>query len=576
MTSKGESGGRSLARSTFGRRTLAARRRARRYMAERQVVLAAGAATITLLLIGYDTLPLGPGVGMLVVQAVTLLTALAPGSSDAVRRMRALVTAGTLALTALLVGLEAGGHLLLLSHAVASELDSRTEPGRLRWATPMVSAGLFLGLIALAELGGWRGMASELAQGSLAWAVYPAVVADLFLALWAYAPLEVVPGVEPVERDAAAERASADALIAEICHEVRTPMVAIHHAHEVLGRTGLDEPTREVLRRASQSSADVVGVLDDALDLIRLDSHTPKLAVEPFDLRRLADDVGAAVRAEVGARPVRVAVYVAAGLESVRLGDRRRLHQALLHLLSHALKLTERGEVDLHVSEPTPGQVSFLVRDQGRLRVGDAYAGRTADNRFGAGLGVAIARRVLELLGGALEVHHTDGGNAEVRFTLSLPVGERSAPSVSEDVAVVGALKVLVAEDAVVNQWVMRRMLEELGHEVEVVGTGVAAVEAWRKQRPDVILMDLQMPVMDGFTATRRIREEEGAGAMGVPIVALTAHVQEAEVVRCLEAGMSAHLAKPVKQQELQAALVKAYLRSQRGRAAVGLGQPAR
>jgi CheY-like chemotaxis protein len=571
MVSRDDSGGRSPARAT-GTGSSGGDRRLRRYLADRQVVVGAGAAAITLVLGAYDTLPPPVVGGLLGLQAAALLTGFSPGSTTTSRRLWAWLSTVVIAATAGLVGPSSGAHLLLVSNAVVCDLDQRDQPGGWRHAVVATSALAFLGLSGAMALEQWQGFASENAQQALGWAVIPAMLLDLFVALSTYRPtLRVVVGEAGDKATAAAERAAADVLIAELCHEVRTPMVAIHHAHEVLVRATLDDSSREALRRASQSASHVVGVLDDALDLVRLDRNALELASEPFDLRRLVEDVGATVRADVGGRPVRVTIQVTPGLAAVRVGDRRRLHQVLLHLLSHALKLTERGEVVLKVAERTPGQVEFVVRDEGRVAGRDAYAGRTADNRFGAGLGIAIARRVLDVLGGEVDVRPTDAGGAEVRFVVPLPAGEAANPSLVEEPAEVGSLRVLVAEDAVVNQWVLRRMLEDLGHEVNVVGNGRAAVESWREARPDVILMDLQMPVMDGFTATRRIREEEGPGAMGVPIVALTAHVQEAEVVRCLEAGMSAHLAKPVRQQELQAALVKAYVRAARARGHVAV-----
>ena len=262
----------------------------------------------------------------------------------------------------------------------------------------------------------------------------------------------------------------------------------------------------------------------------------------------------------------------------MRRFDRRRLVEVLLNLVANAVKFTERGRVEVVVRAGSGDRVTFRVRDEGIgmsreevARVFGAFAQAapsSADRYRGSGLGLAIAQRLVQSFGGQVEVVSEPGKGSELSFTLELPAaGEVTELPVRDDPTaeeVIGRLRVLLVEDTVVNQWVVRRMLTAMGFDVDVVGDGRAAVEAWRRSRPDVILMDLHLPILDGAEATRQIRAME-RGNRRVPILALTAAAMPAEVEQCLTAGMDAHVAKPVRQEELHTAILRAVRRVRGG-----------
>lgn len=472
--------------------------------------------------------------------------------------------------TAWLAGPEAEVHWLWFANMVVLFLAFEERlPQAQAWGVA-INAGAFVVSTFLEWTGSWTGQLAPDAQRGLALIVRVAVLLDLMWMMRHFLKRERrFRKVMRFARDegwrAAAERES---FIADMCHEIRTPLVALTHVHEVLLRSMRDPEERAMVEQAILSGDHMVAVLDDALDLARIDAGRLELDLRPFCVRELVEETVRLWRVIVTGRPVQVVADVQ--LEpSIRCGDRRRLKQVLMNLLSNAMKFTEQGRVTVMVSA-VGDRVMFRVTDDGvgmsqrqLSRVFEAFtqADRTTGTRHGgSGLGLAICQRLVQVFGGQLEVASALGAGSEFRFEIPLPCADMVAEeSESAQVEVDNTpLRVLIAEDTAVNQWVIRRMLEELGHEVDVVADGRSAIDRWRSWRPDVILMDLEMPLMDGLTATRRIRSLERVGQHEVPILALTAHAMPAEVEACLRAGMDGHLAKPVRQKDLQRALITA------------------
>ena len=253
-------------------------------------------------------------------------------------------------------------------------------------------------------------------------------------------------------------------------------------------------------------------------------------------------------------------------------GDRQRLSQILLNLGTNALKFTDRGEVRLTLrltgASDGKARVEFTMRDTGIGMSGEAL-GRlftpftqvtdARQNRGGTGLGLVITQKLVTLMGGEIRVTSVPGKGSSFTFSLELPVAEPTATAITARVRRLESLSVLVAEDNIVNQTIIEAMLKQLGHSIRMVATGRAALDAMARESFDLVLMDCNMPEMDGLDATRQLR----AGAAGVrdvhvPVIALTANAMDGDRERCLAAGMNDFLAKPVTIAALRAAIDRA------------------
>jgi len=363
-----------------------------------------------------------------------------------------------------------------------------------------------------------------------------------------------------------------EATLAELAHEIRTPLTGILALGELLATSELGERERG-WAAAIKSTAEHLAMLASLIvDAARADAKGLVLRRELIRPRRLAQALGVSLTARADAKGLAAEVAIAADLPEAVIGDPLRLRGAVENLIDNAVKFTERGRIvlDVTVLGEADGAVRlrFEVRDTGIGiaedqfdSVFDAFTQVDASStrrHGGTGLGLAIVKEIAELMGGRVGVDsRLDHGST---FWLELTLQRAAEPVPASVPAATGeatsSAHILLAEDDAVNQMVLAAMLEQLGCRVDIVDDGEAACDAAARTRYDLVFMDCHMPVLDGFDATRRIRDEEaGRGGVHTPIVALTALALAGDRERCLSAGMDDYMTKPVRAAELAAAV---------------------
>jgi signal transduction histidine kinase/AmiR/NasT family two-component response regulator len=357
--------------------------------------------------------------------------------------------------------------------------------------------------------------------------------------------------------------------LANMSHEIRTPLNGVLAMAEVMAMGELGEVQRDRLDVIRQSGSLLLAVLNDVLDLSKIEAGKLTLVVDDFDLEPVMAGAVESFRVMAQAKNLQFGFEVAEAACGWWRADSDRLRQIVGNLLSNAIKFTPRGAVSAAVDvNPDNGALRIVVRDTG---VGIApeklptlfekftQADNSATRRFGGtGLGLAICRELTQMMGGAIDVESREGQGST--FTVELPLGRgepaEAAGSAADSHGNDGDLRLLAAEDNPTNQQVLQAVMDSLGIDIDIVPDGREAVDAWRTGGYDLILMDIQMPVMDGIAAASEIRSLEIAeGRRRTPIVALTANALTHQIEEYLAAGMDGHVAKPIEIAKLYEAI---------------------
>ncbi|MBF0193890.1 MAG: transporter substrate-binding domain-containing protein [Magnetococcales bacterium] len=365
--------------------------------------------------------------------------------------------------------------------------------------------------------------------------------------------------------------------LATMSHEIRTPLNAIIGMAELLQDTNLSKVQERYVQTFNRSGETLLSIVNDILDLSKIEAGQLTLENISFDLRKIVNEAIELFYLAAVDKGILLNSKIENDVPQWVIGDPTRLRQILFNLIGNAVKFTNEGSVSISIYNGEENKVTFVVTDTGpgisKEQQEKIFQPFTQTDEFttrkhgGTGLGLTISRRLVKMMGGKINLKSEPNNGAEFLFSVNLPLSTNSETNKKEKNGLVvkddlhdwiGSLNILLADDAEENQMVVQGFLQKYGCRLDIADNGAIAFEMFKKKHYDLVLMDIQMPVMDGNTATREIRAwEEENGRNPVQIIAITAHALHEEVAKTKAAGCNQHLSKPIHRAVLVEAISK-------------------
>lgn len=376
---------------------------------------------------------------------------------------------------------------------------------------------------------------------------------------------EIMKNLITAKEEALASTHSKSSFLANMSHEIRTPMNAIIGMTTIARNSDQHEKIQEYLAKIENASRHLLGIINDVLDMSKIEAHKLEISAETFNLESLIANVNSLIRTRMDEKQLNFTINIDSGTPVKLIGDEMRLFQVLTNLLSNAVKFTPKeGEVSLNVilieKTDTDAAISFSVKDNGigmseeqKAMLFQAFTqtDKSISRRFGGtGLGLAISKNIVNLMNGDITVDSEPNVGSCFSFTINFPLSTEDSHIIS-DVSISADLTghtVLLVEDIDINREIALAFLDGTGLIVDCAENGEAALKmvSENPDRYNLIYMDIQMPVMDGLEATRRIRALSQENAAKIPIIAMTANAFAEDVAKCKECGMNDHISKPI------------------------------
>jgi signal transduction histidine kinase/CheY-like chemotaxis protein len=382
--------------------------------------------------------------------------------------------------------------------------------------------------------------------------------------------------LEQARDQAEAASHAKSSFLANMSHELRTPLNAILGFSTLLREDATSEKQRQDLEIINRSGEHLLNLINDVLDVAKIEAGRQELDLTPCDLLDLVNEVTEMMGPRAGEKKLALLCVAPHDFPRYVWADAPKLRQVFINLLSNALKYTHEGRVILRLQgteadEPGQLRLTFEVEDSGigiakedHARIFDAFVQvHNRNGQKGSGLGLTITRKFVELMGGSIEVESTEGQGSIFRVKLpALAAKEPEVKTIADDAGRIAGVeagqpvyRILVVDDEIENRLMLERILQEAGFQVRVAEDGAQGVEAFEEWRPDFIWMDVRMPVMDGIEATRRIRKLEGGGAVKIAAITASAYASERDIV--MIAGMDDFLLKPYRRREILGCLAR-------------------
>ena len=385
------------------------------------------------------------------------------------------------------------------------------------------------------------------------------------------AMVNLVNGLNAAKEQAEAASTAKGAFMAQLSHEIRTPMNAIGGLTELALEQAPSPQQKELLEGISHAANHLLSLVNQVLDFSKLEAGTVELEQIPFNLRQTLTATLLPFAVRVRSKGIRFETDLADNLPTQVIGDPVRLRQVLVNLVGNAAKFTKQGgiEVTVKIGEQTgsKSELQIMVRGTGvgipQEKINMIFApyaqvaASTTREFGGTGLGLSIVKQLLEVMQGTVTVESQPDVGTSFYVTVPVAIPVREDQDGCVDIEDVAPQRVLLAEDNEINRLMLTKLLEKTGHSVDAVPNGKAAVEQWKNGSYTLLLMDIQMPEMDGLEATRLIRSLEAGQGQHIPIIAMTGQDSPEDVESCYQAGMDLHLKKPVQLCELVAAVAR-------------------